>query len=79
MKDFKSIIYKRNKLGPKSLATLPGLLNKTVPFHLDELKLIDIKAKYNLVDELIKIISNEHCYLGKLALVNIRLSDFQMM
>jgi hypothetical protein len=47
MKDFKSIIYKRNKLGPKSLATLPGLLNKTVPFHLDELKLIDIKVKYN--------------------------------
>jgi hypothetical protein len=79
MKDFKSIIYKRNQLGPKSLAALPGLLKKTVPFHLDELKLMDLKIKYNLVDELIKIISDEQCYLGRLALVNIRLSDFQMM
>ncbi len=40
---------------------------------------MDLKIKYNLVDELIKIISDEHCYLGRLALVNIRLSDFQMM
>lgn len=43
--DFKSIVYKQNVFGPQALEQIPKLLNRPIPFHLQELKLIDCKIQ----------------------------------
>ena len=43
--DFKSIIYKQNSFTKESLTALEALLDKKVPYHLEELKLVDLKIQ----------------------------------
>ena len=43
--DFKSIVYKQNEFGPQALEQIPKLFNRPIPFHLQELKLIDCKIQ----------------------------------
>ena len=42
--DFKSIIYKHNEFNEESLQALIPFFKKKMPFHLEELKLIDLKT-----------------------------------
>ena len=39
MKDFKKIIYRYNSFGEESLAEIKDLLDRKLPFHLDELRI----------------------------------------
>lgn len=41
IRDFKSIIYKMNLINEQSLAQLKPLLEKRLPNHLNEIKIID--------------------------------------
>ena len=43
IKDFKSIIYKRNEVNALSIERLAPLLQKNVPFNLAEIQIIDCK------------------------------------
>ena len=43
LKDFKSIVYVRNQLGEKSIDSIHGLLEKRIPNHLEEVKVVDCR------------------------------------
>ena len=42
--DLKSIIYKKNQLNAESVNELQTIFKRKIPFHLEELKLIDLKV-----------------------------------
>jgi len=50
LNDFKSIIYKMNGLNQKSIESLGPLLQKRLPHHLEELKIIDCKISGSLIE-----------------------------
>lgn len=73
MKDFKSIIYKQNIFGELSLALIPQLLQRRIPYHLEQLRIIDCKIQQSVSRRLVDhIVAGSHLY--KLALVNCNLS-----
>jgi len=41
--DVKSIIYVKNELGPLSLKFLDTILLKPIPYHLEELRIVNCK------------------------------------
>ena len=49
LKDFKSIIYKMNAINSLSLQKMIPILEKRLPMHLEELKLIDCKINGTLI------------------------------
>ena len=49
IKDFKSIIYKMNAINSLSLQKMIPILEKRLPMHLEELKLIDCKINGTLI------------------------------
>lgn len=53
IKDFKSIIYKLNEFGPESVLALDQLFQKNVPFHFEELKLVDLKMSSKCIEDLL--------------------------
>ena len=70
LKDFKSIIYKMNTFGDLSLAALPALLEKRLPNHLDEIKLIDCQMNSSMISQLVDLLLETDSQLSKLALIN---------
>ena len=52
LNDFKSIIYKMNGLNTKSIEMFTPLLQKRLPHHLEELKIIDCKMAGTLIEKL---------------------------
>lgn len=55
IKDFKSLTYKKNAINEESIGALKSLLRREIPFHLEELKLIDLKiTNMNLMVDLIE-------------------------
>ncbi len=53
LKDFKSIIYKRNVFDENSLEALEPLLHKRIPNHLEEFRLIDCTIPKSIFQELL--------------------------
>ena len=51
--DFKSIVYKKNGFTHESLEALSVLFKHRVPFHLEELKLIDLKITSKCCEDLL--------------------------
>ena len=45
LRDFKSLVYIKNSINSASLTALKPLLEKRLPYHLQELKLIDCKIQ----------------------------------
>ena len=45
LKDCKSIIYHKNEFESNCLEELSRILSKRIPYHLDELKLVDLKIQ----------------------------------
>lgn len=43
MKEVKSIVYKRGQLNKECLQMVAPIFRKRIPFHLEELRLIDLK------------------------------------
>lgn len=74
LKDFKSVVYKDNQFSSESVKALQPLFQKNVPFHLEELKLVDLKMSPKCIEDLLKMMT-ELCYLGRLSLVNLRMTD----
>ena len=44
LRDVKSITYKQNQFSHESLAELAKLFQRRIPYHLEELKLVDLKT-----------------------------------
>ena len=59
LKDFKSIIYKHNGFSTETVKSLKLLLSKDIPYHLEELKLIDLKT--SATSELIEALMPRNC------------------
>lgn len=75
LKDFKSIVYKANLFGEKSLSSLEPLLRKRVPNHLEELTLIDCHMNSSLVCRLVDLLIDTKSQLTKLRLINANHSE----
>lgn len=72
--DFKSIIYKKNSFNKLSLSAISPLLKREVPYHLEELKLIDIKISSDITNELFELLRIKSS-INKLALVHLNISE----
>ena len=70
VKDFKSIIYKMNPVSSLSIQKMAPLLEKRLPNHLEELKIIDCRINATLVSELMNSLL-KNSQLRALSLVNI--------
>jgi hypothetical protein len=60
----------------ESLVVLKDLLKKAVPYHLDQLRFIDLKLTANVTGELIKTLMPKN-QLRVLALVKLQLTENQ--
>jgi hypothetical protein len=58
----------------ESLVVLKDLLKKAVPYHLDQLRFIDLKLTANVTSELIKTLMPKN-QLRVLALVKLQLTE----
>ena len=77
LKDFKSIIYRRNEFGVASAWSIKQLLHKRQPYHLNELRIVDCRITPQSLDKLMFGLNYES-YLSTLALVNVKFSDRTM-
>ena len=75
LKDFKSIIYRMNTFGDLSLAKMRPLMEKRIPYNLEELKLIDCQMTGSHVSRLIELLIETDCQLRSLAIVNANHTD----
>jgi hypothetical protein len=57
LKDFKSIVYKQNQIGPLTLQLLPMLFQRKIPYHLLEFRVIDCKISVQTSNQLIDMVS----------------------
>lgn len=70
LQDMKSLIYNNNELGLKAVEALVPIVSlKTLPYHLEELRIVNCKVTGLAMTKLLNAI-NEKSYLKKLALVN---------
>lgn len=71
LRDFKSLVYIKNSINSASLTALKPLLEKRLPYHLQELKLIDCKIQAaqicQLMDDLLEL-----SQIQKLALIGVK-------
>lgn len=72
--DVKSITYKLNSLTNRSIEELVKLFERRMPRHLEELRLIDVKASSSIIDHLVQRIWMQSS-ISKLALVNCQQSE----
>jgi hypothetical protein len=70
MKELKSIVYKQGSFNQECLKMMAPLFRKRIPFHLEELRLIDLKTSSLCCEALVTEIAHQS-YLKKLALVNV--------
>ena len=75
LRDFKSIVYKANIFGEKSLLSLRPLLLKRLPNHLEELNLIDCRIHSSLLNRLVDLLNESGTQMRKLGLVNTNHSE----
>ena len=54
LRDFKSLIYKQNTINLHSLEVLRPVLEKRLPHHLEEIKLIDCKVSPGMIARLLE-------------------------
>jgi Ran GTPase-activating protein (RanGAP) involved in mRNA processing and transport len=73
-KDVKSVVYKLNGFTDNTVAALSPLLARAVPFHLEELKLINLQIQQSAVSLLITALKQNN-NLKVLSLVNLKLSE----
>ena len=50
MKDFKALIYKMNAINSLAIEKLIPIFNKSIPYHLEELSIIDCKMTATQVE-----------------------------
>jgi len=74
IEDVKSVTYRLNGINQKSIEAMIPLFERKLPHHLEELRLIDIKASASLIDDLVIRISTRS-QISKLALVNCQQSE----
>jgi hypothetical protein len=74
IEDVKSITYRLNGINQKSIEAMVPLFERKLPYHLEELRLIDVKASASLIDDLVLRISTRS-QISKLALVNCQQSE----
>ena len=74
--DFKSIIYKQNGFTTESMNSLCTFFTRKVPYHLEELKLIDLKLSPKCCEQLFSKL-NEESYIKRLSLINVNQNDRQ--
>lgn len=69
LKDFKRITYARNNLGDESLAIIQSVLKRTIPNHLEELRLASVRMSDRITTRLLAALA-DGCYLKKFGLRN---------
>ena len=70
MKDFKSVIYKRDSININSIMSLKPLFARRIPYHMEELKLIDCKISSSDLEILLDCLL-EDSKIKTLSLVNL--------
>jgi hypothetical protein len=75
MFDFKSVVYKHNIFGDFSLNVLPLLLQRRIPFHLEQLVISNCKITLSVSSRLVDLLTSKLNYIQKLGLVNINMSE----
>ena len=73
-KDFKSIIYRQNELSELSLPWLSKLLAKSIPYHLQELRISGCHLTPQITSQLIEVITKKS-YLKQFELSKDIMSD----
>ena len=74
IKDFKSIIYKRNEINALSIERLEPLFTKNIPHQLAELQIIDCKIHCVQIEQLLDLMI-ERCQIRNFALVKVHHSE----
>lgn len=74
VRDFKAIIYKRNEVSSDSISKLQPIFAKRVPFHLQELHIVDCKIGCAQIEELLSLMI-EDCSIRSFSLVNVKHSE----
>jgi hypothetical protein len=73
--DIKSIIYVKNEFLLKSVEQIEPILTfRNIPYHLEELRLINCKISQNALTGLLNILHNRN-YLKRLGLVNLSMNE----
>ena len=67
LKDFKSIIVRKNGFDKECVQAIAPLIQKRRPFNLDELKISNCKTSTDAIDTLLKLLCKES-YIDKLCL-----------
>ena len=57
-KDFKAIVYRHNELDEESLDVLIPLLDKGIPYHLQELRISSCHLQPKIVKQLLEALNN---------------------
>ena len=75
MLDIKSLIYVKNEFLMKSVEQIePILAFRSIPYHLEELRLVNCKISQNALSALINIFHSRN-YLKRLGLVNLGMTE----
>lgn len=74
MKDFKSLIYKQNEMNELSIERLAPILEKRLPYHLFELKIVDCRINSTQITILMNLLVQKS-QLRAFSLVNVHHSE----
>ena len=73
--DIKSIIYVKNEFLMKSVEQIEPILTfRNIPYHLEELRLLNCKISQNALTSLLNIFHNRN-YLKRVGLVNLGMNE----
>lgn len=75
MKDFKALIYCRQTLNANSISNIIPLLERRIPYHLEELSFVDTKMSATLIEQLIDALIESKSEIKKFTLVDVHHSD----
>ena len=75
MDNLRTLVYKNNEFGCNSLRELKVLLDKILPYNLQELKLVHCELTQNdLTEKLVLHLREEECNLSSLTLSGMKLT-----
>lgn len=75
MKEFKALIYCKQPLNAFAIDKLAPILARPIPYHMEELTLIDTKMGATLILQLMDVLLSNNNKLKKFTLVNVHHSD----
>lgn len=77
--DLKSIVYVHNSLMTRSVEALKPILHRNIPYHLEELRLVNCPKISSMASARLLDVMLEKNYIKKLSLVDAGLNDDSCM